>query len=411
MSFTSQDAHGVWWPNFYRAINRANAVMANVSKAGLSVELEEQKIAEVRFIRAFCYFNLVKWFGGVPLHLEETTDFSDESVKKPRSSIEEVYNVIVEDLQYAETRLPDTWGSSDQGRANSGAAKAFLGKVYLNMAGKPLEMTDMYQKAADKLREVVNSGLYALQDDFGAIFSLDNEFNSEIIYARPNIRETGSGTVLTFFGGVPNSPFANRNGQYQFGFTEAFYNSYAENDSRRDVTLLYTYIDINGDEVTFNSPNNPPLPFGGYNDPKGVGFGKLKDGMNDVSPFAHANDIIFMRYADVLLMIAESLNGAGATQDALPFLNQVRSRAGLAAITSTNQAEVLAIIKQERKWELAGEYQEYPDLQRWGDIEASIQNNEDAAVFNTVYTPAIELLPIPQNQIETNPNLVQNPGY
>lgn len=411
LTFQPGDALGVWWPNFYRGINRSNSVIANVGKAGLSPELEEQKIAEARFQRGFFYFNLVKWFGGVPLHLEETTDFSDESVKKPRATVQEVYDVIVEDFKYAETRLPDEWDSANKGRATSGAAKAFLGKVYLNMAGKPLEQDDKYQLAVDKFKEVVNSGDYALQDNFADIFELSNEFNSEIIFARPDIRETGAGTVLTFFAGVPNSPYANRNGQYQFGFTTDFYNSFNEDDIRRDVTLLYSYIDADGREVTYNSPDNPPLPFGGYNDPKGIGFGKLKDSQNDVSAFAHDNDIIYMRYADVLLMLAESLNEVGQSQEALTYLNMVRERAGLENITTTNHDELLEVIKQERKWELAGEYQEYPDLQRWGDIEESLPNNEDAVLFGTVYSPKIELLPIPQSQIDANENLTQNPGY
>ncbi len=423
LSFTPQDAHGVWWSNFYRGINRANSVIGNVAKAGLEPNLEEEKIAEARFQRAFFYFNLVKWFGGVPLHLVETSDFSDESVKKPRATIEEVYAVIIEDLQYAETRLPDNWNTANKGRATSGAAKGFLAKVYLNMAGKPLEQQDKYALAAAKFKEVVDSGDYALQSNFGDVFELDNEFNTEIIFARPDIRETGAGTVLTFFAGVPNSPFSNRNGQYQFGFTKRFYNSFAEGDSRRDVTLLYTYIDANGREITFNSrnnpgqpgnpasPQNPALPFGGYNDPKGIGFGKLKDSENEVSAFAHANDIIYMRYADVLLMLAESLNGDNRAAEALPYLNQVRNRAGLENVTTTDKAALLANIKQERKWELAGEYQEYPDLQRWGDIEESLQFNEDVPVFQTVYSQKIELLPLPQSQMDVNENLIQNPGY
>ncbi|TXF83897.1 RagB/SusD family nutrient uptake outer membrane protein [Neolewinella aurantiaca] len=411
LSFTATDAHGVWWPNFYRMINRANAVMANVSKAGLDPALEEEKTAEARFLRAFAYFHLVKWFGDVPLHLEETTDFSDESVKKPRAPMEEVYAVIIDDLQYAETRLPASYISAEQGRATSGAAKSLLGKVYLNMAGKPLELTANYALASQKFAEVINSGSYALQSNFGDVFSIDNEFNDELIFVRPNIRETGVGTVLTFFAGVPQSPFANRNGQYQFGFTEYFYNSFNPEDTRRDETLLYSYVDALGREVTFNSPDNPALPFGGYGGNKGIGFGKLKDPFNDISAFAHTNDIIFIRYADVLLMHAEALNEQGQTTEALPFLNQVRSRAGLENVSTTDQAELRDIIKQERKWELAGEYVEYGDLQRWGDIEASLFLNEDAAVFNTVYSPAIELLPIPQGQIETNENLTQNPGY
>lgn len=411
LNFNPGLAHGVWWSAFYQGINRANSVIANVGKAGLTPELEEQKIAEARFIRAFNYFNLVKWFGGVPLHLEATTDFTDESVKKPRASIEEVYAVIVEDLKYAESRLPAEWDASNRGRATSGAAKAFLGKVYLNMAGKPLEQQDKYQLAADKLMEVVNSGNYKLQENFADIFDISNEFNSEIIFARPNIRENGAGTVLTFMAGVPNSPFANRNGQYQFGFSLDFYNSFAENDSRRDVTLLYSYTDASGRSVTYNDPENPPLPFGGYQDPNGIGLGKYKDPLNDISALAHDNDIVFMRYADVLLMLAEALNGTGQSSEALIYLNKVRDRAGLEDITTTDQAELLEIIKQERKWELAGEFQEYPDLQRWGDIEESVPGNPASQRIGISYSPFMELLPIPQNQLDANENLVQNPGY
>ena len=411
LNFTPQDAHGVWWNNFYQGINRANTVIANVGRAGLDPELEEEKIAEARFMRGFCYFNLAKWFGGVPLYEEATTDFSDDFIKRPRSTLEEVYDVVIQDFEYASERLPEQWDASNLGRATSGAATAYLGKVYLNMAGKPLEQTDKYQLAADKLQEVVDQGTYSLQPNFADVFSIDNEFNSEIIFARPDIRQNGAGTVLTFFAGVPNSPFANRNGQYQFGFTEDFYNSFDPADLRRDATLLYSYVDADGREVTFNDPDNPMLPFGGYNDPKGIGFGKLKDPGNNVSAFAHENDIIFMRYADVLLMLAEALTEAGNPSVALPYLNQVRQRAGLPDVTTTDAGELIDIIKQERKWELAGEYTEYPDLQRWGDIEESLANNQDAIFFGTVYRPAIELLPLPQNQLDANENLEQNPGY
>ena len=128
------------------------------------------------------------------------------------------------------------------------------------------------------------------------------------------------------------------------------------------------------------------------------------------SPFSHRSDFIFMRYGDVLLMLAEALNESGSSL-ALTYLNEIRNRAGLDNITTADQSELREVIKQERKWELAGEFTEYPDLQRWGDIEQSLQNNEDAQFFGTVYNPKLELLPIPQSQIDNNENLVQNPGY
>ncbi len=412
LNFNPGLAHGVWWSNFYRGVNRANSVIANAGKAGLEPNLEEQKIAEARFLRAYFYFNLVKWFGDVPLYLEETTNFSDEVIFKARSPKEEIYAAIVEDLKYAETRLPSSWDNGNFGRATSGAAKGFLGKVYLHMAGKPLDQTEMYGLAATKFQEIVDSKVYALQNDFGSIFTLENETNNELIFVRPNVEDNAAGTVLTFFAGPPNTPFANRNGQYQFGFSLDFYNSFSADDKRRDVTLQYTYTDANGRFIQYNSPSNPQLPQGGYREPGGVALGKLKDSQNNVSPFAHDNDIIYMRYADILLMLAESLNESGSAATALPFLKEVRDRAGLSNVTTTNQAELRAIIKQERKWELAGEYQEYGDLQRWGDIEASIANNAAAKrISGLSYDSKMELLPIPQGQLDDNPNLKQNPGY
>jgi len=410
MNFIAQDGQmHAWWTNFYRGINRSNTIIANIPSAGLEPELEDQKIAEARFLRGFFYFNLVKRYGGVPLHLEATTDFSDESVKKPRATIEEVYEVIIEDLKYSETRLPPEWDAANKGRATSGAGNALLGKVYLNMAGKPLEQEDKYSLAVEKLSEVVQSGEYVLQDNFENIFANDNEFNSEIIFARPNIREEGAGTSLNFWAGVPNSPYTIVS-QYQFGFTEKFYNSFSSRDKRRDITLLYSYIDKEGREVTYNDPNNPPLLFD-YADPNGIGFGKVIDSGNQTSLMTYNSDIIYIRFADVLLMLAEGLNEIGQSNEALIYLNMVRDRAGLENIATTDKNQLLEIIKQERKWELAGEYQEYPDLQRWGDIEKSLSNNEDAIFYGATYDPKMELMAIPQSQLDANENLEQNPGY
>ena len=329
--------------------------------------------------------------------------------------MEEIYKVVEEDLLYAENRLKtqDEWGSTNEGRATSGAAKAFLGKLYLTMAGKPLQTAGMYAKAATKLAEIY--GDYSLVDDYANIFDINNEFNSEIIFARPNIPNVnGSGTVLTFFAGAPDTPFAFNGGQYQFALSEAFYDSFDPDDERRDGSMLYSYTNRNGVDVTYNrtGTSTPGLQFGGPRKPNGIPFNKLKDGDVGTSPFNHGNDIIFMRYADVLLMLAEANNEAGNSPAALPFLNEVRNRADLGNITETDQALLRAIIKQERKWELAGEYTEYYDLQRWGDLEASMAINPDAIQLNVTYDPKLELFPIPLSQIEANPNLLpNNPGY
>ncbi|WP_047419486.1 RagB/SusD family nutrient uptake outer membrane protein [Cellulophaga sp. Hel_I_12] len=413
VNFIDSDPQGGMWNNYYRGINRANTVIETIPTVGLETSLEEQKIAEARFIRAYYYFNLAHMFGGVPLHLTSTTSFDDESVKKPRVTLEEVYAVVEEDLIYAESRLRPSWDASNLRRATSGAAKAFLGKLYLTMAGKPLEKDGMYEKAATKLAEIY--GDYSLVPNYSDVFSINNENNPEIIFARPNITNiAGSGTVLTFFAGAPNTPFSFNGGQYQFALSEAFYDSFDAADERRDGSMLFAYTNRNGVDVEYKRSGaaTPGLQFGGPRRPNGIPFNKLRDPEASTSPFDHGNDIIFMRYADVLLMLAEANNEAGNSAGALPFLNEVRNRAGLVNnITETNQDLLRDIIKQERKWELAGEYTEYFDLQRWGDLEASMAINPDAIQFNVVYEPKLELFPIPLSQLQTNPNLVQNPGY
>ncbi|GAA4281301.1 RagB/SusD family nutrient uptake outer membrane protein [Gaetbulibacter aestuarii] len=412
VDFRDSDPQSAVWNNYYRGINRANTAIENIPRAGLEPALEEQKIAEAKFLRAYYYFNLGHMFGGVPLHLEATANFDDNSIKKPRATLEEVYKVVEEDLIYAESRLKDQWDASNKGRATSGAAKAFLGKLYLTMAGKPLEMQAMYAKAASKLSEIY--GKYSLVPNYADIFDINNEFNSEIIFARPNITNVpGSGTVLTFFAGAPNSPYAFNGGQYQIAFNEQYYDSFDPADTRRDATMLYSYTNRNGVDVTYNRTGTPTpgLQFGGPRKPFGIPYNKLKDASCSTSPFDHGNDIIFMRYADVLLMLAEANNESGSSAAALPYLNEVRNRAGLADITETNQDLLRDIIKQERKWELGGEYTEYYDLQRWGDLEKSMAINPDCSQLGVSYDPKLELLPIPLSQLQANENLVQNPGY
>ncbi len=417
-TFQDTDPIGGIWVNYFRGINRANLVIENIPSVGLDKSLEEEKLAEARFIRAFYYFNLVRLFGDVPLSLESTKNFDKETLQTSRTPVAEVYEAIVEDLQFAGSSLPEMHDANNTGRATAGAAKALLGKVYLTMAGKPLEKNEMYQLASSKLKEMVESGAYDLEPDFAAVFDIANQqTNTEVMFARQALTNVnGTGTVLTYFAAAPNSPYALwlGGGQFQFSFTEDFYNSYNPNDLRKDVTLLYSYTDRDGKKVTYNDPDNPtgylgiPVPRAPET---GIPYGKLKDPGNTTSPFNHGTNLIFMRYADVLLLLAEALNESGNPSQALPYLNLVRKRAGLTDVIITDQSQLRDIIKQERKWELAGEFTEYYDLQRWGDLQQSMENNPETQYLGRSYDSKYELLPIPVNELDANENLTQNQGY
>lgn len=412
VNFQDTNPHGSFWATFYRGINRANNVIKFLPNAGLEADLAAEKEAEARFLRGFYYFNLARMFGGVPLPLEATEDFSDEAVKTPRATLEETYAVIVADLTFAASNLPDSRSAAEFGRASSATANALLGKVYMQMAGRPLMQTERYADAVAALEQVGSQ--HRLMENYADVFDIATEGNAEIIFARPNLSNVeGSGTVMTFFQGAPQTPFAFPFGQYQLGFSEMLYEAFDSTDTRRDVTFLFRYNHVTtGEEIVYNSPDNPAgLQFGGPRRPLGIPIGKFRDPSNNLNPFGHGNDLIFLRYSGTLLLLAEAENEMGNTAAALGYLNEVLNRAGLDDETESDRGNLREIIKLERKKELAGEFHEYYDLQRWGDLEASMAVNPDAIQLGVVYEPKLELMPLPRGVLETNPNLVQNPGY
>ncbi len=402
------------WAVYYKAIQRANILIQTIPNIGLESSLEEDRLAEARFIRAEQYFWLVRMYGDVPLHLEPTLEVNDDILSGkslPRSTKEDVYEAIIADLTYAEDRLPLTRISAENGRPTSGAAKAMLGKVYLQMAGKPMEVTANYQLAADKLQEVVDAKQYGLLDDFASVFDNTNEFNKEVVYAHPVVASNDTRNILAWALTPPG--LTSFGGFNEWGFTETFYNSFDSLDTRRDVTLLYSYTTFDDTLITFNEPwpegYKAPRGLDAYNDTTGIGFGKFID-MGATSNLAVENDYILIRYADVLLSLAEAYIGAGSPELALPYINQVRARAFGQAndITETDGAALLELLKLERGWELAGEYTEYHDLQRWGDVKRAM---EEGPSVTQAYNSKYETMPLPTTALEFNSNLEQNEGW
>jgi len=393
------------WVQGYSAILNANTIIENVSKAEDLSETEiESYIAEARWVRAFTYFWLVRFLGEVPLHISTETSFSTANASLSRSSIKDVYDVIVEDLLYAETRLPVTRPDKENSRPTEGAAKALLGEVYLQMAGLPMNKTENYQKAVDKLLEVVQSGTYSLVPSFNDIFDVNNEFNEEIIigFSFPQVPDFQH----LFAWGLSAPGTTDFGGFMQWGFTKDFYDSFDAIDTRRDVSAVYSYTSVQGENIVWGDAStytkrtkfDPPV----YDESTGMGTLKYRALANN-HIFRNESDLIFVRYADVLLMLAEAYIGAGNPALGLPYVNEVRERAGIPNLTSLTLEDV----KQERLWELAGEFQEYPDLQRWGDLESAILEGEQSS--QTGYNPKLELWPIHVDILDGNTNLVQNP--
>lgn len=369
------------WTTCYQAINRANTAITNIPNISMDLALKNRLVGEAKFMRAFYYFTLVRLYGKVPLITDPTTSLAD--LKVSRSSIESVYSQITADFLAAENVLPLSYSGGDKGRATKGAAKAFLASVYLTLK--------QWDKAAAKANEVMtmeSQAGYGLWNNYSEVFLIANKNGKESIF---EVQALGGGfNEGSFMQGYMRPPF-DRGGFGDDPPTKNLYDAYSTADKRRDINLKL-----------FSSPPAPssivfPCYVGKYQDPAATGNG---DGNNNYPIF---------RYAEVLLIYAEALNELGANNlDALTAINRVRRRAGLMDLNpGLSQAQFRDLVLRERRLELAFEGHRRYDLLRTGKlIEAMMAQNPGITI-----KPHQLLFPIPQSEIDANPNLDQNPGY
>lgn len=394
-----------YWRDCYVGIARCNDVLDNVDRITMSDQSKNQAIGEVKFLRAFHYFNLVRQFGGVPLRLEVTKS-PGQANSSGRASVEEVYNQVISDLTDAATKLPSVadYAAADKGRVSNGSANALLGEVLLTQK--------KYAEALTALRKVTG---YSLMPDYASIFTPANKNNVESIFE------------IQYLGSVPN---LSSNFMYQF----APFNSGSVVTQDPATNLSFT-----------SGWNTPSADLIGAYEPSDVRKGiSLTEGFTNGGPFINApyvkkynhgfvqpgqTNVNFpvIRFADVMLMIAECLNeqGFAANGEAFTLLNQIRTRAQLPAKTSGNANPALnvadqqafrAAIFQERKVELAFENHRWYDLVRSGNAVAVMiahgQREKTANAFlpgnSYMVTENKLLLPIPQREV-TLDNLDQNP--
>lgn len=400
------------WQRAYITINRANAVIDNVPSINMDDNLKKQIVSEAKFLRALTYFNLVRLFGGVPLRIRETTSLDE--VNLARSTAQQVYDLIISDLKEGEANMPDKRPVSEKGRATNGSASGLLGRVYLTMAGSPLNQADKWTLARDKFKYIIDNKTkwgYDLMTNFKDVFSLQFENNKEVLFAIQNSHVTDQGSVLAFFSAPPNSTFATAAGQYHYGFTTAFRNLYDALDKRRDVTVVYSYVALNGSTITYGAPG---VPYG-YKDPNGMALGKFQDGTGASTNVNHANDVLVLRYADILLMFAEAENEVnGPVLAAFTAINELRLRANATPISGLNKATFRDAVYNERLLELSGELTEFFDIQRLGKLQETISNSSEAITAGTTYNVKFALYPLPLKEVNANPLIGQanqNPGW
>ncbi|MCC5905280.1 MAG: RagB/SusD family nutrient uptake outer membrane protein [Balneolaceae bacterium] len=388
---TSNERIATIWDSAYRSILMCNIVLDRVNNIDLNEDLKNQYIREVKFLRALQHFNLVRLFGDVPL-IVDVIQSPEESYEIGRTSVDEVYNQIVEDLIEA-AQLPLVYSNErDIGRVTGGAAKALLGKVYLTHHN--------FNEAAEVLKEVIDSGVYNLMPDYADLWDPRNGNNMESIF-EVQFKKGGTGTGSIYanqFAPRFSAPYTVSVGSAggQNSPTQDLIDAYEENDLRKYASMSDGFIDGDGEFVAeywvvkfFDEPFQP----------------------NDSD-----NNWPVLRYADVLLMYAEALNEISFVPNGEAFdkLNLIRDRAGLAAKTSDNtnpdfqvgdQEAFRVAIEQERRVELAFENHRYFDLIRTGRFVEVMNQFYNVHEHHTLF-------PIPQGQIDINPSMIsQNPGY
>jgi hypothetical protein len=398
------------WNSTYGGIMKANTVLDKLEEnpdAVPDASLRTRFEAEVRFLRGLFYFDLVKWFGKVPVI--ETFVTPTEALNIGRSPVEEVYNLIVSDLDFASNNLPDSYSSTDLGRATSFAAKGVLARVYMTRSGPGLHPdgpclgTNEYGKALDLLDDIITSGQFTMLDNYADIFDYDNENNSEIVW---DIQYIGGGLgagalyptgyydeawgrdFLPFAGGSP--------GDRVKRVSDDLMNSYEPGDLRVDPTVLQGWVNSSGEMVT----NRFFIKF--VNPDKAGG-----------DRFDWSINYPILRYTDVLMLKAECiLQGASGSQsDVDGIVNDVRKRAGLGPVSNVTLDMLLA----ERRKEFAAENLRWDDLVRTGkvvDVMNAWRASEDASgKVNQVSANSI-IYPVPLNQLDVKQGLYdQNPGY
>ena len=393
------------WQRCYSGIARANTAIIAIPDITMDEEVKNRLIGEAKFLRALYYFNLVRFYGDVPLILKLE---SAEDAYGPRVPASQIYDQIIQDLTDAEATLPSTYDSNNSGRASKGAAKILLGKVYLTMKD--------FQKSADKLAEVIENEAdygYGLHDDFGDNWEPATENGTEMVFSIEFMDPPGNGNSAMILQGPK---YSLPGGFGVLGLTNSneadiptrdLYDRFLDEDERKEATFTTDFVSLIDGSVHTSS-----IPI----------FTKYwEEGENN--PANSDANMHVIRYADALLMYAEALNEIGQTAVGLTHLNRVRERAFNSAdynYANLSTEEFRTAVWLERRLELAMEGHRWFDLvrtdrfiQRMKDhsaYEASVAESNKVEIAQNVKDYMI-LMPVPQREIDLNSELVQNTGY
>ncbi len=415
------------WRSLFNVIARSNGIINDLPVKAKNVTPVQVNrcVGEARFMRALAYFYLVRLWGAVPIIENNSEKIYDAQV--PRHNVEDVYKLIIKDLEYAEINCPakSVYGGVDKARVTSGAAKTCLAKVYLYQKN--------YTKALEKAEQVINSGEYSLMSNYEDIFKSENNVN-----LNPSVNTE---TIFALLWDVDNGGWGVQNthqayfapyGQNLTGFADGWgsafpsvdlIKAYESGDKRRKATIMqagdkYDYMSYIKDGTEVTGYEYPPLS-------KSVSDTRASIKKYVVgSPLGNKGKGGFMRtyingnifrYAEVYLIAVEAIAKGGGTADAkaVGYFNTVRRRAGLIERTSLTADDIF----KERRIELAFEGDYWYDICRLDRTAAmTLLKNQERGVFGAgtnvnsfriTPKPTDFLLPVPASEIISNPKLNQ----
>lgn len=371
-----------YWRFAYEGISRANNMIHGSYGSGIDDDARKQYIAQAKFVRAYYYFNLVNIWGKVPLRLSPN---APSNVNTPLSEVDAIYTQIGLDLRDA-AELPVSYSTSSAGKITKGAALALLAKTYLYQGNKWGEVIKVIEN------EIKPLGIYGLEDNYADLFKLGAENSKEAVFAIRHL--SGQNPVM---GNSLNQWLApsDENGYYFDAPTQSYVSCFNEQtiDGKEDPRLSVS-IGMPGenwfDGKTFDAAWSPT----GY---------LVKKHLQPLSEVASGRKgdgglpYIYLRYADVELMLAEAYAQNNEVSKALIPLKEVRDRAGLPNLPNLNKDQALKAIYLERRRELGFEFHRFFDLMRWGE-----QIAKEALGANLQWQSPRYYFPIPQNELDTN---------
>ncbi|HLL97397.1 MAG TPA: RagB/SusD family nutrient uptake outer membrane protein [Spirosoma sp.] len=408
------------WRGWYRTIHRANVILEKgPAVKNIAPADRDRLLGEARFLRAWAYYELGTLYGGVPIYKEFAKEVDGA---KPRSTQKDVYDLVIADLKAAEPGLLATYDAKNLGRATKAAAQTLLARTYLQMGD--------YASAKTELQKVVSSGLYKIVDNYLDLTNEEGEFNAEsifeVVYApsggaynwgsdsdgsavQEETVRTQEYSAIGWRNVIPSNKMLNSYERVSKGdpkddprYAMSYWN---EGDKINNETSVLTADRVQGNSSVVDGKTQK-VSWRKYSVLYKIDNGYAQSSIN----------MRIMRYADVLLMLAECENELGNQTAALALTNQVRARKSVAMppypttnYPSRTKDEVFDAIMHERMVELAAEQIRNFDIIRW-------RKNKKLKTEPLSYFIANkhELLPIPQSEIDNSPALEQkdqNPGY